>query len=277
MPHAYRGDAEIYYEVRGEGPPILLVEGLGYARWMWRGQSPALERTFRLLLFDNRGVGRSTPLPGVSSMAEFARDALAVLDAARVDRTAVLGVSMGGFIAQSLAALAPERVSELVLACTSPGGPDAKPMPVETWTEVTREVPGESAEDRLRRTMATALTPGYPRTETAEMDAIVADRLADPTDPTQWMYQALSSRDFDGRESDARLAARTLVTTGTEDRVLPWTNSLLLFKMIPRASLALFRGQNHLHFLERAGEFDRVVEEFLTAPADALPVVREVV
>ncbi len=276
MPLARRGDAEIYYEVRGEGPPLLLVEGLGYGRWMWRGQSPALERSFRLVLFDNRGVGRSTPLPGAYSMAEFARDALAVLEAARVDRAAVLGVSMGGFVAQSLAAIAPERVSELVLACTSPGGPEAKPMPVETWTEITREVPGESATDRLRRTMQTALTPGFLRTEGAEMDAIVADRLAAPTDPTQWRYQALSSREFDARESNARLALRALVTTGTEDRVVPWTNSLLLYKMIPRASLALFRGQNHLHFLERAGEFNRVVEEFLTAPADAPPFVREV-
>ncbi len=276
MPLARRGDAEIYYEVRGEGPPLLLVEGLGYGRWMWRGQSPALERSFRLVLFDNRGVGRSTPLPGAYSMAEFARDALAVLEAARVDRAAVLGVSMGGFVAQSLAAIAPERVSELVLACTSPGGPEAKPMPVETWTEITREVPGESAADRLRRTMQTALTPGFLRTEGAEMDAIVADRLAAPTDPTQWRYQALSSREFDARESNARLALRALVTTGTEDRVVPWTNSLLLYKMIPRASLALFRGQNHLHFLERAGEFNRVVEEFLTAPADAPPFVREV-
>jgi 3-oxoadipate enol-lactonase len=276
MPHARRNDAEIYYETRGEGPPLLLVEGLGYGLWMWRGQSPALERTFRLVLVDNRGVGRSTPLLGPYSMTEFARDALAVLDAERIDRAAVLGASMGGFIAQSLAALAPERVSALVLACTSPGGPDAKPMPVETWTEVTRRVPGESEADRLRRTMQTALTPAFPRERASELDAIIADRLAAPTDPTQWMYQAQSALSFDARETDAHLPIRALVTAGTEDRVVPWTNSLLLYKMIPNASLALFRAQNHLHLMERAAEFNRVAAEFLLGPADARPFVREV-
>jgi pimeloyl-ACP methyl ester carboxylesterase len=276
MPVARREGAEVYYEVRGEGPPLLLVEGLGYGLWMWRGQSPALARRFRLIVFDNRGVGRSSPLPGPYSVPDFARDALAVLDAERIDRAAVLGASMGGFIAQSLAAQAPDRVAALVLACTSPGGPDAKPMPVETWTEVTRKVPDESEPDRLRRTMQTALTPGFPTDHRAELDAVLADRLASPTDPTQWMYQALSVREFDARESDARLTIPVLVTTGTEDRVVPWTNSLLLYKTIPRASLALFRGQNHLHLLERPTEFNAIVEEFLSRPADAPSIVREV-
>jgi len=276
MSYARRGESEIYYESRGRGPPLLLIEGLGYGLWMWRGQSPALEEKFRLLLFDNRGVGRSTPLAGPYSVAEFARDALAVLDAEHVDRAGVLGASMGGLIAQSLAGLAPERVSALVLACTSPGGPDAKPMPAETWAEVTRAVPGETEPDRLRRTMQTALTPSFPHDRARELDAIIADRLASPTDPKQWTFQAMSAVTFDARESDARLPVRALITTGTEDRVVPWTNSLLLYKMIPRASLALFRGQNHLHLMERAPEFNRVVEEFLLAPTDAPSFVREV-
>jgi pimeloyl-ACP methyl ester carboxylesterase len=276
MPNAQRNGAEIYYETRGQGTPLLLIEGLGYGVWMWRGQSPALESKFRLILFDNRGVGRSTPLPGPYTIDEFARDALAVLDAEHIDRAAVLGASMGGLIAQSIAALAPERVAALILACTSPGGPDAKPMPAETWTEVTRQVPGESEPDRLRRNMQLALTPAFPREQAPLLDQIIADRLASPTDPKQWMYQAMSAVSFDARESDSRLVARTLLTTGTEDRVVPWTNTLLLHKMIPRASLVLFRGQNHLHLVERASEFNHVVEEFLGAPADAPPFVREV-
>lgn len=271
MPVALRAGAEIYYEVRGEGPPLVLIEGLGFGLWMWRGQSPSLEGKFRLLLLDNRGVGRSTPLVGPYSITEFARDALAVLDAERTDRVAVLGASMGGAIAQSMAALAPDRVSALVLACTTPGGPDAKPMPAETWVEVTRQVPGESAEGRIRRAMGIALTREFPRDRPAVMDALVADRLESPVDPAQWMLQALSMREFDARESDARLAMPALVTTGTDDRVVPWTNSLLLHKIIPRASLAVFRGQNHLHLIERAPEFNDVVTRFLESVARGGP------
>ncbi|MGA8604896.1 MAG: alpha/beta hydrolase [Thermoplasmata archaeon] len=276
MPYAHRGESEIYYEARGTGPPLLLLEGLGYGLWMWRGQSPALEDRFRLLLVDHRGVGRSTPLTGPYSMSEFARDALAVLDAEGIDRAAVLGPSMGGFIAQSMAALDPGRVTGMILACTSSGGPTSQPIPPATWAEMTRVVPNESAIDRLRRTMSLALTPSFPRDHGAEFEGIIADRLASPTDPTQWTFQAMSSLTFDARESDARLTVRTLVTTGTEDRVVPCTNSLALYKTIPGASIALFRGQNHLHLLERAEAFNRIVEEFLLAPTDAPPFVREV-
>ena len=162
MPYAERDGAKIYYESRGQGPTLLLLEGLGYGLWMWRGQSPKLEGRFRLLLVDNRGVGDSTPLSGPYSMTEFARDALAVLDAEGVDRAAVLGPSMGGFIAQSIAALAPSRVSALVLSCTSTGGPTSQGIPPETWAEMTRVVPNESAVDRLRRTMSLALTALVP-------------------------------------------------------------------------------------------------------------------
>jgi len=275
MPYATRNDAEIYYETRGHGAPLLLLEGLGYGLWMWRGQSPALEDRFRLVLVDNRGVGKSTPLTGPYSMPEFARDALAVLDAEGIERTAVLGPSMGGFIAQSLAATAPERVSALVLACTSPGGPTSLPIPPATLTEMMRVVPNESSADRLRRTMALALTPEYPREHAVEFEKVIADRLASPTDATQWMYQALSPREFDARESDAHLAARTLITTGTEDRVVPFANSFALYRTIPNASLALFHGQGHLHLLERASAYNALVAEFLLAPPETPPFVRE--
>ncbi len=266
MPVAERGGNEIYYEVRGRGPPLLLIEGLGYGLWMWRGQSPSLEDRFRLLLVDNRGVGKSTPLPGPYSMAEFARDAVAVLDQEGVERAAVLGASMGGMIAQSIADLFPARVTALVLACTLAGGVGTRPMPAETWAEVTRQVPGESERDRLRRTMAVAMTPDYPRVHPTEIDRILDDRIAAPTDGAQWMYQAQSAREFDARGSDARLGVPVLLTTGTDDRVVPWTNSLALFHIIPRSSLRIFRGQNHLHFLERATEFNEAVARFLTAP-----------
>ena len=271
MPFAERNGTKIYYETRGQGAPLLLVEGLGYGLWMWRGQSPALEEKFRLILVDNRGVGRSTPLPGPYSIPEFARDALAVLDAEKVERATVLGASMGGMIAQSLAALAPDRVHALVLACTLPGGPESKPMPPETWAEVTRQVAGESERDRLRRTMLVAMSPKFAQEHDREVEAILDDRIASPTDPAQWMFQASSAVAFDASASDARLDLPVLITTGTEDRVVPWSNSLVLYKTLPRASLVLFRGANHLHLIERPAEFNDAVVRFLATPSGIPP------
>jgi pimeloyl-ACP methyl ester carboxylesterase len=267
VPTAERNGAQIYYEVRGDGPPLVLLEGLGYGMWMWRGQVPTLEREFRLVLLDNRGVGRSSPLAAPYSIEEFARDALAVLDSARIDRAAVLGASMGGLIAQSMAALAPERISALILASTLPGGPESRPMPPETLAELVRSVPGETAAERLRRTMALALTPTFPRERAAELEAILTVRLAAPQPAEQWTFQAMSAREFDARASDARLAVPALVVTGTDDRVVPWTNSPLLYRLLPHASLALFRGQNHLVLIERSDEFNAVVARFLRSVA----------
>jgi len=272
MPFATRDGTKIYYEVRGKGRPLVMVEGLGYGLWMWRGQSPALEERFRLILVDNRGVGRSSPLPGPYSASEFARDILSVLDTERVEKAAVLGASMGGAIAQALAGIAPTRVDALVLSCTLPGGPASKNMPPETFAEVTRQVPNETEPHRLRRTMSVALTPGFSEEHPEVIDAIIADRLASPTDGTQWMYQAMSLQSFDATETDARLEVPVLLTTGTEDRVVPWTNSLYLYRLIPKASLVLFRGRNHLHLLERPTEFNDVVSRFLTgASPEILP------
>jgi pimeloyl-ACP methyl ester carboxylesterase len=276
MPVATRSVAEIHYEIAGNGPALVLLEGLGYGRWMWQNQLEALSRNYRLVLVDNRGIAPSTSLRGPYSMDEFARDALAVLDAEGIDRANFLGVSMGGFIAQSIAALAPHRVERLVLVSTSPGGPEALPMPPPTWAELTRMVPGESGLDRLRRTMALALTPEFVRDRAAEFEELLQARLEAPLDPTQLLFQAQSALTFDATVADRNVERPSLVMVGTDDRVLPWTNSLLLFRILRSPTLVVFRRQNHLLFLERAAEFNRAVEDFLLGPVGPSRSVLEV-
>ena len=276
MPNASRAGASIHYEVMGDGPPLVLLEGLGYGPWMWRHQREELGRAHRLLLVDNRGIPPSTPLAAPYSIGEFALDVLAVLKTEGIDRASLLGVSMGGFIAQAIAAIAPERIDRLILVSTSAGGPDSAPMPAQTWAELTRVVPNESEDDRLRRTMALALTPGFPTHRAEEFEAILRDRRRAPMAPGQWAIQAAAAAGFDGLAAAPRLRAPCLVVAGTEDRVLPWTNSLLLFRALPQPQLLLFREQNHLLFLERAVEFNREVRTFLEGPPAERAGVREV-
>jgi pimeloyl-ACP methyl ester carboxylesterase len=275
MPAATRAGAEIHYELVGNGPALVLLEGLGYGSWMWKNQVGTLSRSHRLVLVDNRGIAPSTPLRGPYSMDEFARDALATLDAEGIDRASFLGVSMGGFIAQSIAALAPHRVERLVLVSTAPGGPDSLPMPPATWAELTRLIPGESGTDRLRRTMALALTPEFVRERSEDFEDLLRARLDAPLDLAQLLYQAQSAATFDATIPDRNIERPSLIITGTRDRVLPWTNSLLLYRILRSPRLILFHRQNHLIFLERTEEFNRAVEEFLSGPADTRPSVRE--
>jgi 3-oxoadipate enol-lactonase len=263
LPLAERSGASIHYEVRGEGPVLVLLEGLGHGRWTWYRQVEDLSRFYRLLLVDNRGISPSTPLEGPYRVEEFARDTLAVLDQEGVSTAAILGVSLGGFIAQSVAAQQPDRVSALVLVSTSPGGPRARPMPMEIWRELNRTIPGETPRTRLDRTMRLAVSERFPETHREEWERLLDRRLAEPQSPEQWLFQASSSAGFDATPYARQLDKPVLIVVGTADRILPWTNSLWLYKLFPRASLLIFSGSHHLLHWERAEELDRQIRGFL--------------
>ena len=115
----------IAWESQGEGVPVLLMHGLGYTREGWGPLRELLARRYRVVSFDNRGIGQSEIPPGPYTVEELAGDAAQVLDEAGVERAHVIGASLGGFAAQVLAAEQPERVHRLVLVGSSPGGPHA--------------------------------------------------------------------------------------------------------------------------------------------------------
>src|SRR6476659_3223043 len=125
MPYADNQGTRIYWEEHGSGEPLLMIMGLGYALDMWHRTAPVMSQHFRTILFDNRGVGRSDVPSGPYPIPVMAADAAAVLDAAGVSQAHVMGMSMGGMIAQEFALQYPDRVSKLVLGCTACGGPKA--------------------------------------------------------------------------------------------------------------------------------------------------------
>ena len=130
---ARSGDLRIAYELRGRWhwrrPWLVLIQGMGFDRSGWQPVLRRLGRRFRLVLVDNRGSGRSELAGGLFSVGDMAADVAAVLDHARVTRAHVLGLSLGGMVAQELAVDCPERVDGLVLVSTTPGWPFAYPMP----------------------------------------------------------------------------------------------------------------------------------------------------
>jgi len=247
----------IAWEERGSGTPLLLVQGLGYARWSWEPIVPALAERHRVLFFDNRGIGESEIPPGPYTARDMADDALQVLAEARVDRAHVLGASLGGMIAQELAVAAPERVDRLVLCCTHPGVAHGLPMP-EVTVRLFAEAPALAPEVALRRFVENALGDDPP---TELVDELYARRLANPPDPAGWQAQAAAGTTFAG--VDGPIEAPTLIVTGTADNVVDPRNADVLAGRIPGSRVERLDGLGHLFFWEAPDRFVRIVEEFL--------------
>ena len=243
----------IAWERHGEGQSLLLIHGLGYARWGWEPVVEPLSRSFDVILFDNRGIGESDAPPGPYTVAELAADALQVLDEAGVERTHVLGTSLGGMVAQELALAAPDRVDRLVLVSTTPGGAESFPMPEQTVQLMTSGA-------TLRQFVENALAPGADA-ELVERILRHRERTAQPFDA--WSAQAAAGATFDELERIDAIAAPTLVLHGTEDAVVDSRNTALLALRIPNARVELFPGGGHIFFWEQPDRFARVVTEFL--------------
>jgi pimeloyl-ACP methyl ester carboxylesterase len=253
---------KIAWERHGSGTPLLLIHGLGYARWGWEPVLPGLAERFDVILFDNRGIGESDAPPGPYNVAEMAGDAVQVLDEAGVERAHVVGTSLGGMIAQELALAHPERVDRLVLACTTPGGPKAHPMPQVTVALMAEAATLEPAV-ALRRFVENALAPATVAAHPELVDRIMAHRLATAQAPAAWAAQASAGVTFDAYDRLESLASPTLVQHGDEDVVVDPRNGDLLLELVPGARIDRFPGTGHLFFWEAPERFVTSVSAFL--------------
>lgn len=243
----------------GHGAPVLLIHGLGYGRWGWEPLAPLLASHFRVIEFDNRGIGESDVPPGPYSARQMMADAIAVLDAAGADSAHVIGTSLGGMIAQELAAAHPDRVDRLVLMSTTSGGPDAYPMPQVTLDLLSRAATMDPVE-ALRAFVENALGDDP---DPAVVDRIMAHRTSDPQDPAGWQAQAVAGTTFELGDTEIRVP--TLVLHGTEDRVVDVRNAEVLANRIPGAKVVTMAG-GHLMFWEDPDYVAGLIIEFLERP-----------
>jgi pimeloyl-ACP methyl ester carboxylesterase len=269
-PHRTRfarpGGLRIAYELRGRRawwrPWLVLIQGLGFDRSGWQPMRRGLRRRFRLVLVDNRGSGCSD-LPGAPfRVADMAADVIAVLDDAGIRRAHVMGMSLGGMVAQELAVGYPDRVDSLVLVSTSPGWPFAYPMPAASVALLAASrvmSPAEAA----RRHAENALSPGAAADDPGLVRRLVSLHRARPAPPRAWMAQAAAGASYAGQARQTRIRARTLVLHGTADTVVDPRNGRLLARRIPGARLVTFPGLGHLLCWQDPAGFTAVVSAFL--------------
>jgi len=249
---------KIYWDEQGQGAPVLLIMGLGYASCMWHRTRPLLSQHFRTLAFDNRGVGLSDVPPGPYSIATMASDAAAVLNAACVSDAHVFGVSMGGMIAQEFALQYPARTRSLILGCTSGGGLSAVRAESKVLDVLmARGMTLEQAREAILPYIYDAATPR----ERIEEDV----SLRRPWFPSEEGYMA-QLRGILAWEAYSRIAlitASTLVIHGKSDALIPPINGEMIARRIPGARLVLLEHASHIFLTDQTQAAHQEILEFL--------------
>lgn len=262
MPNTAAPGFRMEYETMGSGDPLLLINGLGSDRSEWLFQLPPFARLFRVVMFDNRGAGGSGTPPGPYSTAQMADDAAALLGHLGIGRAHVLGVSLGGMIAQEFALRHPERMLRLVLACTAPGGEGSVRPDPEILRAFVRS-PGGDPREEVLRTIPFLYTEAYRRARPEEIEAFVRRRLGKPVPAEGHAAQLAAAVGHAAWDRLGTIRAPTLVIAGDGDRLVPPENSRRLAERIPGAKLVLLPGAPHRLFAENAEVFNREVIAFL--------------
>ena len=272
MPFATASDGTpINYLVEGrrDGQPLLMIHGLGADTRGWIMQRRALGSRFRLIMVDNRGVGRSGAPDGPYDLAVMAADAMAVLDHAGYGSAHVVGASMGGIISQIIAVMYPERVRSLTLACTACHHYSWRRELLLEWAELAetegmRQYVRKNLEWLVGTRSMRRLWPAFGVLGPLAFNVAASSFVA--------QIHAIVNGDDGLRDSLRSIEVPTLVLVGSQDMLTTQGDSEEIASLIRGSELAVVRGGAHLFMVEQAGSFNRVVSDFLDRSRQLVPV-----
>jgi pimeloyl-ACP methyl ester carboxylesterase len=256
VPYTQNEGADLYWEAHGSGKPILLIMGLSFTLEMWFRILPALTARHRVILFDNRGMGRSSVPPGPYSIPKMARDALAVLKAAGATAAHVIGASMGGMIAQELALRHPKAVRSLLLGCTTHSGLFGR------WPDFT-VVPRRRAPSRLERerSLIKLLYADTTLPHLIEQDLHI--RCGCQWTTKGFLNQFAGILMWSAYRRLPRIKVPTLVVHGDQDRLVPAQNGRVLARRIPGARFELVNNAGHVMTTDQPELCSNLMLDFL--------------
>jgi pimeloyl-ACP methyl ester carboxylesterase len=249
------------YRIVGSGPPLVMIGGYPTTMEDWDPRLvDALARHYRVVIFDNAGIGDTQRLPGRLTIDAMARQTDALIETLHLSRPDILGWSMGGMIAQALAVLDPSKVGRLVLCATFPG--IGATVPSAVYPALTRLAPRQLEtvlfppnQAKASNAYAAAIS-GYPPAAAPPRAVLAAQRAA----VTQWW----TGKDPAGRKT-AAISAPTLIADGRADWVDPLANARALARLIPGAKLLLYPDAAHAFLFQDATQFAAAVGSFLKA------------
>jgi aminoacrylate hydrolase len=262
MPLVDTTGGTLFYTKAGQGPPVLLVQGIGVVGEGWRPQIDGLADRFTLVAFDNRGFGRSTIRDRRLTIEDMADDGIALMAAHGFDRFHVAGHSMGGVIAQAIALRVPDRVASLAFLCTFARGKDGAAMSLPMLITSLRMRIGTRA---MRRNAFLELI--MPRRYLQQVDRAALARTLEPlfgydlaNQPWFVMKQLSAMARYDAGPQLATLSRiPTIVVAAAEDRVSPPPNGRALAAAIPGARYVEIADAGHGVTIHRASDVNALL------------------
>ena len=265
MPKVHTNGIELYYEVQGAGKPLVLISGLGYSLWQWHRMVPLLAEHFQVVTFDNRGVGQSDKPAGSYTAGMLAADTVGLLAALDIEKAVILGHSMGGFVAQSMALDFPQRVEKLILCSTNFGGPHHVPVTPEAM-KVLADVTSDPL-TRFKNGLSVSTAPGWAEKNPGMIEEWIKWRVANPIEPAHYQAQmaiglSLMPEAAAFEDKLPRLNVPTLILFGAHDKVVPPANADLLAQKIAGSHAVIFPDAGHFFPIEIPEAASRVITDF---------------
>jgi pimeloyl-ACP methyl ester carboxylesterase len=271
------GDIDIAYKMLGKGEPILLVSGASSDMNAWDPSTlRELSSNHTLIIFDNRGVGNTTTGSKPFSIQQLANDTAGLLDALKIQKTNVLGYSLGSFVAQQFTVTHPEKVNRLILLAASCGGKEGipeSPQHRKFFSEMVNKsinnipITPQDVKTLLSIPMGSAWMESHPNFLESVPEAkdlfsgIPPNTIKQQADISQnW-----TATNWSGICDDlTKISSPTLIVTGTHDNNVPTANSLVIAGKIPGAWLIQIKDAGHALFVQYPDKVNRVLQTFLS-------------
>lgn len=258
MPYLSARGVRLYYQTAGEGPPLFLLHGLGSASNDWQLQIPAFAKQYRVVALDLRGHGHSDKPRGPYTMRDFANDTAALLDNLAIAQAHVVGLSLGGMVAQQLALDSPDCVSSLVLVNTFPRFDPWEPRLLRRIAQRLVSF-GGGGMDAVAEAVAASL---FPRPAQRPLYDETVKRFArNDVGGYQATVQAILRFNVEARLREIRCP--TLIVASDRDRTISWRQKARTARLVPGARFAVIHDSGHASPLDQPARFNRVVLEFL--------------
>ncbi len=265
MPKAPVNGISMYYEVQGKGVPIVLIQGFAGNHQAWFFQTSVFKKYYKVITFDSRGIGRSGRSGEPYTIRTMADDVIGLMDSLGVDKAHVLGLSLGGLVAQEIAISYPESVIKLVLGSTlaSSEQNDVNPEMMKALGVHEGSTDVDISNIDFRKLMNFMVSSAFNKRLYRMVLVPLSKYGLRSVDPEGYLRQMQSVAGYNTLDRLHLIKAPTLVITGTGDRIISPSMSDLLASRIPNARLVKVKGGSHAFFMEMRGRFNKEVLEFL--------------